>query len=105
MKRIIATLMALITLLGVLTMTSCGNKDGAPKGMQLVKGGDDVGYKFFGPEEWVISNYGDIGCTYVSKIDMSSMTFVETEKPTGTVAEYFESEKIKFPYEITVSVK
>ena len=104
MKRIIATLMALITLLGVLTMTSCGNKDGAPKGMQLVKGGDDVGYKFFGPEEWVISNYGDIGCTYVSKIDMSSMTFVETEKPTGTVAEYFESEKIKFPYEITVSV-
>ena len=104
MKRIIATLMALITLFGVLAMTSCGNKDGAPKGMQLVKGGDDVGYKFFGPEEWVISNYADIGCTYVSKIDMSSMTFVETEKPAGTVAEYFESEKLKFPYEITVSV-
>ena len=104
MKRILAALMALITLFGVLAMTSCGNKDGAPKGMQLVRGGDDVGYTFYGPEEWVVANYGDIACTYASKIDMSSMTFVETVMPTGTVEEYFASEKTKFPYEILVSV-
>ena len=103
MKRIIATVLALITLLGVLALTSCGKND-VPDGMQVVKGGEDVGYYFYGPEEWVVANYGEIGCTYVSKIDMSSMTFVETEKPAGTVAEYFESEKVKFPYEITVSV-
>ena len=104
MKRIIAALMTLITLFGVLAMTSCGKKDGVPDGMQLVRGGDDVGYNFYGPEEWVIANYGDISCTYASKIDMSSMTFVETENPAGTVEEYFESEKTKFPYEISVSV-
>ena len=104
MKRIIAMIMALITVLGILTMTSCSKNDGAPDGMQLVRGGEDVGYYFYGPEEWVIANYADISCTYASKIDMSSMTFVESVKPEGTVAEYFESEKVKFPYEITVTV-
>ena len=97
MKRILAALMVLVTLLGVLAMTSCGKKDGIPKGMQLVRGGTEVGYNFYGPEEWIISNYGDISCTYVSISDTSSVTFAETEKPEGTIAEYFESEKAKFP--------
>lgn len=104
MKRILAALIIVITLFSVLAMSSCGKNDGAPDGMQLVRGGEDVGYNFWGPEEWVVSNFGNISCTYASKIDMSSMTFAETEKPAGTIAEYFESEKTKFPYEITVSV-
>ena len=104
MKKIISMLLALITVFSVLAMTSCSNKDGAPDGMQLVRGGEDVGYYFYGPEEWVVANYADIACTYASKIDMSSMTFVEAVKPEGTVAEYFESEKLKFPYEISVTV-
>ena len=104
MKRLLAAFIAIITLFSILAMTSCGNKDGAPDGMQLVRGGEDVGYNFWGPEEWVVANYGDISCTYASKIDLSSMTFVETEKPSGTIEEYFASEKTKFPYEINVSV-
>ena len=104
MKRILAALIIVITLFSVLAMSSCGKNDGAPDGMQLVRGGEDVGYNFWGPEEWVVSNFGNISCTYASKIDMSSMTFAETEKPAGTIAEYFESEKTKFPYEITVSI-
>ena len=104
MKRIFAALIALITLFSVLSITSCKKNDGTPDGMQLVRGGEDVGYNFWGPEEWVVSNFGNISCTYASKVDMSSMTFTETEKPEGTVQEYFESEKTKFPYEISVSV-
>lgn len=104
MKRLLAAFIVIMTLLSILTMTSCGKKDGTPKGMQLVRGGEDVGYNFWGPEEWVVSNYGSISCTYASKVDLSSMTFTETEKPSGTVAEYFASEKTKFPYEISVSV-
>ena len=104
MKRLLAAFVAIITLFSILSMTSCGNKDGAPDGMQLVRGGEDVGYTFWGPEEWVVANYGDISCTYASKIDLSSMTFVETEKPSGTIEEYFAGEKTKFPYEIKVSV-
>lgn len=103
MKRILAAILALITLFTTLALTSCGKDDGAPEGMQLVRGGADVGYNFWGPEEWIIANVGDISCTYASKIDLSSMTFTETAMPEGTVEEYFESEKIKFPYEITVS--
>lgn len=103
MKRLLAAFIALITLFSVLSMTACQN-DGAPDGMQLVRGGEDVGYNFWGPEEWIVSNYGGIACTFASKIDMSSMTFVESEMPSGTIAEYFESEKTKFPYEISVSV-
>ena len=104
MKRILAALLALIATFSTLALTSCGKNDGAPDGMQLVRGSADVGYNFWGPEEWVVANVGDISCTYASKIDMSSMTFVETEKPEGTVAEYFADEKLKFPYEISVSV-
>lgn len=103
MKRLLAAFIALITLFSVLSMTACQD-NGAPDGMQLVRGGEDVGYNFFGPEEWVVANFGDISCTYASKIDMSSMTFAKAEKPAGTIAEYFESEKTKFPYEINVSV-
>ena len=104
MKRTLTALLALIMIISALCLTSCGKDDGAPDGMQLVMGGEDVGYYFWGPEEWVVANVGSIACTYVSKIDLSSMTFAETDKPSGTVEEYFESEKTKFPYEITVSV-
>jgi hypothetical protein len=105
MKRILASLLILTMMaFALLSLTSCAENDGAPEGMTLVRGGEDVGYYFYGPEEWVVANLGDIACTYASKIDTSSMTFVESEKPEGTVKEYFESEKTKFPYEISVSV-
>ena len=104
MKKILAVLLALIMIFTMLTLTSCSDNDGAPEGMMLVMGGEDLGYYFYGPEEWVVANLGDIACTYVSKIDLSSMTFVESDKPTGTIAEYFADEKTKFPYEITVTV-
>ena len=104
MKRILSALFVLIMIISALSLTSCGNDDGAPDGMQLVKGGENLGYYFYGPEEWVVANVGDIACTYASRINTSSMTFVESEKPSVTVAEYFESEKAKFPYEINVTV-
>ena len=105
MKRILAILLTLtLTVSALFTLTSCGQDDGAPDGMALVKGGESVGYYFYGPEEWVVANVGSIACTYASKIDTTSMTFVETEKPAVSIKDYFESEKTKFPYEINVSV-
>lgn len=105
MKRILAILLTLTLAVSALfTLTSCGQDDGAPDGMALVKGGESVGYYFYGPEEWVVANVGSIACTYASKIDTTSMTFVETEKPAVSIRDYFESEKTKFPYEINVTV-
>ena len=103
MKRIFAALLALATLFSLLTLTSCKKNDGVPDGMQLVRGGADVGYNFWGPENWIISNYGNISCTYVSSADKSSITFTEAEMPEVSVAEYFESEAEKFAYGITVN--
>lgn len=104
MKKIICALLTVIMLFSLLSLASCGKNDGTPSGMQLVMGGEDVGYYFYGPEEWVVANLGDIGCTYASKVDLSSMTFVKTEGFAGGIEAYFESEKTKFPYEITVNV-
>ena len=103
MKRLIAIILAITTLFLLLALTSCKKKDGIPDGMQLVRGGEDVGYKFWGPEDWVISNYGNIGCTYVSGADKSSITFTEAEMPSVSLAEYFEAEAKKFPYGIAVN--
>ena len=104
MKRILSALLMLVTLFSALSLGSCSKDDGTPEGMQLVMGGENIGYYFWGPEEWVVANVGQIACTYASKIDMSSMTFAKGDKPQGTIKEYFESEKTKFPYEISVSV-
>lgn len=105
MKRTAAILLILAMMISsLLALTSCSKNDGAPDGMVLVKGGEDVGYYFYGPEEWVVSNLGSIACTYASKIDTTSMTFAESEKPAVSVKEYFDSEKAKFPFEISVSV-
>ena len=103
MKRILSAILALMTLFSIFTLTSCNKDDGIPEGMQLVQGGKDVGYNFWGPEEWVIANFGNIGCTYVSNADKSSITFTEAQMPAVSIAEYFESEKSKFQYEITVN--
>ena len=98
MKRALTVLLALVSIFSLITLTSCGKNDGTPEDMQLVKGGESDGYYFYGPEEWVIGNIGNIACTYASKIDTSSMTFAKGEKPVGTVEEYFESEKALLPY-------
>ena len=104
MKRITAILLALTLMISSLfCLSSCGEADdGAPDGMQLVYGGDTLGYYFYGPEEWVVANLGDIACTYASKIDTTSMTFVKSEMPAGTIEDYFAGEAEKFPFEITV---
>ena len=101
MKRITSIILILAMLLSVLLLTSCKKSD-APEGMQLCMGGEESDFSFYVPEEWVVANFGGVACAYASKIDTSSMTFTETTKPEGTVKEYFESEKARFPYEITL---
>ncbi len=104
MKRITSLLLALALILPLTVLSSC-KKDDAPDGMQLIMGGDDIGYYFYGPEEWTRANVGDIACTYVSKMDNSSMTFALGDKGDESISEYFAKERLKFPYEIDLSVE
>lgn len=87
MKRILSVFLLLAFTIG---LVSCGNKnDGVPDGMQLVRGGSDVGYYLYAPEEWTVSNQGNISAAYASKIDNSSITYTETDMPKMSLPEYF----------------
>ena len=88
-----------------MALTSCKKGDGSPEGMQLVRGGDELGYYFYAPEEWTVANRGGIAAAYASKVssDRTSVTFVKSEAPEGTVEEYFNSYKDAYPAPITVT--
>ncbi|MBQ9069778.1 MAG: hypothetical protein IJY23_00320 [Clostridia bacterium] len=94
MKKFISLLIIISCALGLL---SCGNKSDIPEGMQLVRGGEDVGYYFYAPEEWTVSNQGNISAAYASNVDTSSVTYVECDMPDVTVKEYFDSSLTEFP--------
>lgn len=95
MKKIGALILLAATLItACFTFTSCTNEVDIPEGMQLVHGGNEYGYYFFAPEEWTISNVGDIKSAYASRVDTTSVSLVEVAPesflPDGKDAdEYF----------------
>lgn len=98
MKRIIS----LLTLLALaLTLVSCGEKEELPDGMQLVRGGEEYGYYFYAPEEWTVSNLGDIAAAYASSVDSTSVSYAETSMP-DSVSEYFTESLAEFSTPPTV---
>lgn len=75
MKKLICAIIAVISILG---LTSCSS-DGAPEGMQLVAGGEELGYYFYAPEEWTVSNLGSVKAAFVSNLDTTSVSFTELD--------------------------
>ena len=77
MKKILSTILAIALIFSALAcLSACkSSDDDIPEGLQLVRGGDELGYYFYGPEGWVIANQGAISASYVSSIDYSSITF------------------------------
>ncbi len=103
MRKILCFVLAMVTILSVLSLTSCKKGDGAPDGMQVLRAGSEYGYNIYAPEEWTVSNYGDIAAAYVSKLDSTSITFVKADAPEGELDTYFDTEMAKFPFDITVN--
>ncbi len=117
MKKAISILLlcaALLTMM--LALVSCGGgNDGIPEGMQLVRGGETVGYNFYAPEEWVVSNRGEISSAYISVTNGSSVSLVEADLPEKTdeslsegnvpayITDYYESEMSELPFEVTTT--
>ena len=79
MKKILALAVAIIA---ALTLFGCSNDDSIPDGMQLVNGGEELGYYFYAPEEWTVANLGNVDTAYASYIDNSSITFTEIDPAT-----------------------
>lgn len=101
MKKVLSLLLAVILLFG---LTSCGESDEVPDGMQLCRGGEDVGYYFYVPEEWTLSNLGNISAAYVSTVNPTSVSLTEsTDGGVSDLDAYFEVHKADFPYTITLT--
>ena len=106
MRKLLSLLLVAATVFAICaSMVSCGKSTDAPEGMQLVRGGEDVGYNFYCPEEWTVSNVGTISAAYVSKVDTTSVSLTESEMPAKSFKEYFmdSTARFTFPIEITVN--
>lgn len=115
MKKIALLLVGIIL---VFALVSCSGES-APDGMQLCYGTDEVGYQFFVPSGWVLSNTGEVHAAYASRIDISSVSFAEVkfDKPEKLPASmsvwstdtyffefYFDNSLSEFPNEPEVTV-
>lgn len=95
----------LLTLTALLCFSSCTSSEtDAPDGLQAVRISESDGYQFFGPEEWIIANDGNIAATYVAVggAVKASLSFTEADTPTAGLKEYFDAQKPLFAYEISV---
>ena len=100
MKKAISLILTLTILISTATLlSSCGDGDGAPEGMQLVRGGEDIGYYMYAPEEWIVANQDELGiaAAYVSKLNNTSVTLSRAEFTEAGFAEYYKREMAKFP--------
>ena len=101
MKKIISLVLALAALLlSASSLISCEAADSdLPDGMQLVRGGDSIGYYMYAPEEWIVENHEEYGiaCSYVSKLNNTSVTLVEADFTEAGFLSYYEAEMAKFP--------
>ena len=112
MKKIGALLSAFAILtLSILSLFSCGNGSEVPENMRLVAGGESLGYYFYAPEEWTVSNVGEIKSAYASRVDTSSVSFAEVGpfENVGVPADdyffnsYFKQSLLEYPKAPTVS--
>ncbi len=90
----------LLSALLLFSLVSCGQTGDVeiPAGMQLAAGGPDLGYYFFVPEEWTVSNLGDVSAAYVSPLTPASVSLTATELADGeSTADYFEKSFASFP--------
>ena len=85
MKKILTLFLALALILASAgALVSCGADANTPDGMQIVAGGDELGYYFYAPEGWSVSNVGGIKSAFVSRIDTTSVTFTEVDPFAST---------------------
>ena len=63
----------------IATLVSCSDNSDVPSGMKLVYGGDSAGYYFYAPEEWTVSNIGDIKSAYVSTLYKTSVSLAKVD--------------------------
>ena len=108
MKKLL--LLSLLIITAAFLFVGCGDENNTPDGMQLIEGGDELGYYFFAPEEWTKGETMDgLAYTYAARTDRTSVSFIEIDpkifvKPDPAMSdeqffltEYFNSQMAEFP--------
>ena len=114
MKRFGALILSFAVIIcSLLTLSSCSNESDIPEGMQLVYGDDSTGYRFYAPEEWTVSNLKDVKSAYISRLDITSVSFAEVNPlPSGVgidaeeyfFSSYFNDSLAEFPEAMKLEV-
>ncbi len=91
-------------------LIGCGDEYDTPDGMQFIGGGEDKGYYFFAPEEWTRGEeMNGMSYVYVSRVDTTSISFIEIAPETFIkpdpaksdkdffLEDYFNTTKAEFP--------
>lgn len=92
--------LSLVVLMALSMLISCQDNDGAPEGLELIAESD--GFVLYCPEGWVniTSGYNSESKVYGAKLSntsKTSFTFIKTEAPSVSYAEYFENSLNEFP--------
>ncbi len=76
MKKLLSLALLLIS---ILALSSCSPGEDLPDGMKRCAGSTADGYFFYVPEEWLISNVGNIKAAYISRVNTTSVSFTRVE--------------------------
>ncbi len=100
MKRFGKILLLALAVLTALALVSCKKGD-LPEGMKLASD-EAKGYRLYVPEEWTVSEMGELTIAYVSAINHTSVSYTEVPAPEGSIEEYFEQSLAEYPVAPTI---
>ncbi len=108
MKKTLFILMLILSLSFILSSCS-GDGEEVPEGLQVIEINKEHGFKFYGPEGWIITNSkvdADkvIWGAKMSSVNNISINLVKSEMPGTDIKSYFEESISEFPesFEVTV---
>lgn len=101
------TLLLITTLLlSILVLASCNEGEEVPEGLQIIEINYELGFRFYGPENWIVINASTGENTRIWGAKMSSannisITLAKSEMPEGDIGEYFDRSLKEFPEGMT----
>ncbi len=93
-------------MLGICFLASCSKENEAPEGLMLVKESKENGFKFYGPENWIVINSmvapgSEVWGAKMSSVNNISITLAKSKMPEGEINAYFEKSLDEFPEGMT----
>ncbi len=100
MKKVL--LSVILVLLCSLLLAACGKGEEAPEGLSVIEINEEHGFKFYGPEGWMVINSkvdtdSEIWGAKMSSVNNISLTLAKADMPKEDINAYFEKSLTEFP--------